>query len=365
MAKKTVNYKQILNHHLHILKNLQYESGLFAASKKDSSTGYNKAWLRDNFYESLAFEVLGDYVTIRKTYKALLKIFIKHENKIDHAIAVKPKHRHQYIHARFHPETFDEFWDEWGNKQNDAIGAMLFGIGKLEKGGIKIVESADERQIVQKLVWYLSTLQYWHDKDSGMWEEDEEIHSSSIGACVAGLKMIKCVRGITVPQKLILKGKSALAEQLPRESKRKFVDLALLSLIWPYNVADEQQTKDILQNVEYHLLKKRGIIRYKNDHYYNKNPDKHSEEAEWTFGLSWLVIIYAKLGESAKDTKKKEVFEKKAKKFEKLALSTVTKEETLPELYFSNSPKYNKNNPLGWSESLFIVALHEINMKHA
>ena len=269
-----LDYASLLKHHLHILKNLQYESGLFAASKKDSTTGYNKAWLRDNFYESLAFEVIGDHVTPRKTYKAILKIFLKHEYKIDHAIAVKPKYQYQYIHARYHPETFDEFWDQWGNKQNDSIGAILFGIGKLEQQGIKIVESADEKRIVQKLVWYLSTLQYWHDKDSGMWEEDEEVHSSSIGACVAGLEAVKCVRGVAVPQKLILKGKEVLDQQLPRESKRKFVDLALLSLIWPYEVVDEAQTSKILENVEYHLLKNRGVIRYKNDHYYNKNPDQ-------------------------------------------------------------------------------------------
>jgi GH15 family glucan-1,4-alpha-glucosidase len=32
----------------------------------------------------------------------------------------------------------------------------------------------------------------------------------------------------------------------------------------------------------------------------------------------------------------------------------------MPELYFSNSPEYNDNIPLGWSESLFIVALYEM-----
>jgi GH15 family glucan-1,4-alpha-glucosidase len=35
--------------------------------------------------------------------------------------------------------------------------------------------------------------------------------------------------------------------------------------------------------------------------------------------------------------------------------------EGMPELYFSNSPEYNENTPLGWSESLFIVALYEMN----
>jgi hypothetical protein len=45
------------------------------------------------------------------------------------------------------------------------------------------------------------------------------------------------------------------------------------------------------------------MFRYKNDQYYNKNPDGYSEEAEWTFGLSWLAIIYDMLGEIKKADK--------------------------------------------------------------
>jgi GH15 family glucan-1,4-alpha-glucosidase len=63
------------------------------------------------------------------------------------------------------------------------------------------MESDDDRRIVQKLVWYLSTLEYWHDPDSGMWEEDQEVHASSVGACVAGLESIKRVDGIEVPER--------------------------------------------------------------------------------------------------------------------------------------------------------------------
>jgi len=93
---------------------------------------------------------------------------------------------------------------------------------------------------------------------------------------------------------------SKLKELLPRESRTKFVDLALLSLIYPYDVVTKKQREDILKNVKYLLLRERGVIRYKNDHYYNKNPDGYSEEAEWTFGLSWLAIIHERLGERDK-----------------------------------------------------------------
>jgi phosphorylase kinase alpha/beta subunit len=341
-----------MNQHLNILKNLQYNSGLFAASSKKVNTGYDKSWLRDNFYECLAFEVIEDWDTVEKTYEAVLKIFLKHEHKIDCAIAHKPWHKHEYIHARFNPETFDEFWEDWGNKQNDSIGAILYQIGELEHHHKRyILKNVDYIRIVNKLVKYLESIHYWCDEDNGVWEENEEVHASSVGACVAGLKSINRLEKISVPPELIKKGEDTLNKLLPRESKTKFVDLALLSLIYPYDIVSKKQRDEILQNIEYLLLRKRGVIRYKNDHYYNKNPDGYSEEAEWTFGLSWLAIIYEKLDN-----------ETKAKKFIDMMLRTETA-KGIPELYFSNSAKCNNNNPLGWSESLFIVALHDMNKK--
>ncbi len=345
-----VTRNALIVQHRHILEGLQYSSGLFAASKKGMGEGYDKAWLRDNFYECLAFEVLGDFETVHKTYRAILDIFRKHENKIDYAIAKKPEYTHQYIHARYNPESFDEYWEEWGNKQNDSIGCVLFEIGNLEtrKPGM-LLETDDDRRVVQKLVWYLSTLEYWHDADSGMWEENEELHASSVGACVAGLKSIRRVRDIEVPDELVRKGEAFLREILPRESHQKFVDLALLSLVWPYDVVTDDERTEILEHIEYHLLRDRGVIRYKGDRYFNKNEDGTSEEAEWTFGLSWLAIIYERLGDR-----------EKAQRFLEEAVQTATPRGQ-PELYFSDSSAYNENTPLGWSESLFIVALHDLN----
>jgi GH15 family glucan-1,4-alpha-glucosidase len=355
----TLSYEKLVKQHIEVLKSLRYNSGLFAASSKKVGTGYDKSWLRDNFYECLAFEILGDWETVQKTYRAILKIFDKHREKIKYAIIHKPTEKWQYIHARYNPETFDEFWEDWGNKQNDAIGAILFKVGELymhkEHGkSFNILETPEDFQLIQLLVDYLQSLEYWHDPDSGMWEEDEEVHASSVGACVAGLKMIKNIPGIRVLDSLIKHGEETLKKLLPRESEKKFVDLALLSLIYPYNVVSNKQRKEILENVEYHLLRKHGIIRYKNDYYYNKNPDGYSEEAEWTFGLSWLSIIYSRLGKK-----------KKALLFEKLALMTINQKGEEPELYFSNSEQHNENSPLGWSESMLIVGIYELHLRNS
>lgn len=353
MARLT--YEQLIEKHLEILKSLQYPTGLFAASDPHVATGYDKSWLRDNFYETIAFEVLGDWATVEKTYRAILDIFLQHEDKITWAIEHKPTHPYQYIHARFHPATFDEFWEDWGNKQNDAVGCILFRLGELEiRHKRSVIKTLDQERIVNKLVKYLESIEYWHDRDSGMWEEDEEVHASSIGACVAGLKAVSKLPYVEVPITLIRRGQLALEHLLPRESDRKFVDLSLLSLIWPYNVVDPERSRmgrTILENIEYHLQRARGVIRYKGDHYYNKNDDQTSEEAEWTFGLSWLAIIYQKLGNN-----------EKAEELIKTLIAQDTP-KGLPELYFSNSPEFNENTPLGWSESLFIVALYEMNQR--
>lgn len=344
-----LSYKQLIDRHLEILRSLQYDSGLFSAADKTVGTGYDKSWLRDNFYETIAFEVINDWATVERTYNAILEVLIKHEEKIDWAIENKPTESYQYIHARFHPTTFDEFWESWGNKQNDAVGCILFRIGELEKHHKRVILKDDVHvRIVNKLVKYLEAIEYWKDRDSGMWEEDEELHASSVGACIAGLQSIERLEKIDVPKDLIEKGKQALNDLLPRESARKFVDLSLLSLIWPYDVVTTEQADEILENIEYHLARSRGVIRYKGDAYYNKNVDTVSEEAEWTFGLAWMSIIYQKRGDR-----------EKAYEYIKDLISVDTP-QGLPELYFSNSPEYNDNTPLGWSESLFIVALYEM-----
>lgn len=350
--------EDILEKHLNNIRALQSPSGLFMASRSDVSTGYNKAWLRDNFYTCLAFEEVEDWDTVRKTWKALLGIFVKHKSKINWAVKNKPYATYQYIHARYNPETFEEFWEEWGNKQNDAVGAILFKIGELEHKGIKIMETEEEKEVIQTLIDYLKSIEYWHDPDNGVWEEYEEVHASSVGACLAGLKSISKLGLVEVPLYLIERGEETLKNLLPRESKSKFADLALLSLIYPFNVIPEPVARGIVRHIEYHLERDRGIIRYKNDRYYNKNIDDISEEAEWCFGFSWLSIIYRQWSVDGKrfgDITDSDD-ERKANEYLNKSFNTIYRDQ-IPELYYSDSTKPNENTPLAWAESLFIVAL--------
>jgi len=330
---------------LKILNSLRYPNGLFAASAKDVNTGYNLCWIRDNIYSTLGFEAVHNFKEAVRTYHALLDILLKHEYKIDWAIREKPKHKHQYIHARYNPATMEEIWDDWGNKQNDAIGALLFKIGELEEKGVRVIRDENDSRIVQKLVLYLNSIEFWQDADNGMWENEEEIHASSVGACVAGLKKIRKV--IDIDQKLIddmmNKGMLTLRMLLPRESRSKHTDLALLSLIYPYNIVEESVAQRILENVEAFLVRDKGVVRYAGDWYY---ANEEKKEAQWCMGFPWLAIIYKLRGRKDKYAE-----------YMRKASVIMTPEGALPELYYANSTKYNENSPLGWAQALYLMGL--------
>jgi GH15 family glucan-1,4-alpha-glucosidase len=347
-----MNPEETVQRHLGNLRKLITPRGLFLASSKNVETGYDKAWLRDNVYEALAFEYAGDWEVVEKDYHTLLDIFDKHIEKINWATTNKPFETWQFIHARYNPDTLEEFWESWGNKQHDAVGAVLFKLADFEAKGKSVLRNQKDRRTVQTLIYYICNVEYWHDTDSGMWEENEEVHASSIGAVVAGLKKWQEVGGMDVDPDAIARGEAALHALLPRESESKFTDLALLSLIYPYDIVSHDIAQEIVDNLVYHLTKDKGVMRYKFDHYYNKNSDGYSEEAEWCFGLSWLAIAYKKLGDHVK-----------AKEYLDKATATVTVDGKIPELYFSHSNKANENTPLGWSESMYVAAIYEIEIQ--
>jgi GH15 family glucan-1,4-alpha-glucosidase len=343
----TKRWLKMIEKSISILKNLQSENGLFSASSSNVTTGYHRAWIRDNIYEALGLEVMNQYNDVIMMYQTLLDILLKHEYKIDWAIKEKPDAKFKYIHPRYEIDTLNEIHEEWGNKQNDAIGALLFKIGELESKNIRILRNDNDLRIIKKLIDYLASIEYWHDLDNGIWEENEEVHASSVGACVAGLKKISKI--INVPKWLIKKGEETLNNLLPRESLTKDVDLALLSLIYPYNIVSKDIAKKILHNIETKLVRKKGVIRYKDDYYYNNGIG----EAEWTMGFPWLAIIYYQMNNN-----------KKYYYYLAKSIMAINKKGELPELYYGKTNKHNENSPLGWSQALFIVMCSKSNLKY-
>ncbi|HEX2022597.1 MAG TPA: glycoside hydrolase family 15 protein [Candidatus Thermoplasmatota archaeon] len=334
-----------------VLETLRLGNGLYLASP---SADYSKVWLRDTFYESLPYVDKPTH-HYEQTYWSLLDILRRHEWKIDAIVRQKPLEADAYIHARFHPETLREFHEPWGNKQNDATGALLFGVALGLKHGRRVLRDERDRRVVQKLVRMLGALRYWEDPDNGMWEEAEEVHASSVGACVGGLAALRDA-GFDVPDDLIREGRRALDALLPRESATKRTDLALLSLCYPYRVVTPAQRRAIVEDVERHLLRARGVIRYEGDSYYSTLAEEHGRdkpwefyhgtEAEWCFGLPWLSLIHRDMGNKAK-----------ADQYLAWTARVLKGPGCLPELYFAGSDEVGPNTPLGWSVAMHILAL--------
>src|SRR5258708_26686553 len=125
------------------------------------------------------------------------------------------------------------------------------------------------------MVKYFRAIEYWKDDDSGAWEENPKVNSSSIGAVAAAMQQIeKYVKAnkevATIAAELSQHGREVLDAYLPFESppERK-ADAALLFLIFPFQVVTDVKMQDkILALVRARLMGPCGIRRYVGDSYY-------------------------------------------------------------------------------------------------
>lgn len=315
------------------LERMRLPNGLYIASL---SPFYRYVWIRDTCYIALAFLNREDG-RFEQTYHAVFDIFHKYRWKLEYHSKHRPKAEFEYVHPRYSATEFEELTQPWGNAQNDAVGAFLYGVGEGLRRGKKMFRGEADREIVELLVKYLVVLEYWQDIDNGMWEETRELHASSIGACVAGLLSVRPY--VSVEWEWIRKGLTALAEMLPRESASKACDLALLSLIYPYQLLPPLIARELMGQVEHNLLRERGVIRYAGDRYYGED----GREAEWCFGLAWLGLCHGILGDL-----------EEARGYLRRTEQVMSTPGVVPELYLPVSQTPNENTPLAWAQAMYL-----------
>lgn len=333
-----------------ILDDLRLPNSLYLASTGEH---YRHVWLRDSCFEVMPY-LDKQCDRYEKTYHRILDLFKEYEWKLDIHTKVKPKYLYEYFHSRFHADTVTEITNqEWGHNQVDAVSAVLFGIGQGIKHSKNIIRDKKDLEIVQKIVKYLDCIEYWHCPDNGIWEENVEIHSSSVGAAIAGLREVSNL--VDVPREMIDKGLNTLTNLYSRESESKDADLAQLTLVYPYRVLTNVVAETVVSKVEEHLLKSRGVIRYKGDSYYSALEEKFGRnhpkefffgtEAEWCFGLGFLALAHMELGNVSE-----------AKKYIEWQEEVMLEDGSIPELYYAKSDKHNINCPLGWSNAIYILS---------
>lgn len=368
------------------LEGMRQINGGYLASHYGGDKGgdrYNVFWLRDIMYATYANEYVGAYDKLIESYRLIIRIFQKYRHKITSGAR---KRRYlgscadEVIHARIHPVTLEEITSEWGHHQLDIFGLFLYKTGDLIKKGHNVIstDQTETQILLRDMVLYLTTVRWHADPDFGVWEEGPELHSSSIGAVLAGLTMwhddgyyhykYKGNRPIhqylPVPQEFIETGRAALDRVLPSESSSRPFDLAQLSLIWPYYIVPDHQALQIITNIEKHLVRKMGVIRYPGDLYYNADrTSPMGNEAEWPLGFAWLSIVYSQL--AIKTLKTGSIhnppadYIQKAEIYLKKTEAVMTDEGLVPELYTNGKSNYNV--PLAWAQSFYIVARQNLN----
>lgn len=369
--------------HLEALRQL---NGGYIASHDSGDAGgdnYGVFWLRDIMYASYANEYVGAYDKMIESYRLIIRIFQKHRHKI--TSGARKRHytgscADEVVHARVHPVTLEEITREWGHHQLDILGLFLYKTGDLIKKGHSVIstDQAETLILMRDIVLYLTTVRWHTDPDFGVWEEGPEVHSSSIGSVLAGLTMwhddgyyhhkyrmqVPLYSYLPIPQEFLETGRRALDAHLPAESASRPYDLSQLSLIWPYNIVTDIQACQIIDAIEKNLVREMGVIRYTGDLYYNADPSSPlGNEAQWPLGFAWLSIVYSQLALRAIRmgnifSAPSELIEKSVGYLERLE-AVMTEDGMVPELYTSGSS--NRNIPLAWGQSFYVVASQNLN----
>ena len=358
---------------LNAMESLRRPNGAFIAS---TTSAYRAVWLRDHLYTTYAYLYLGDF---EKLLEGIWLAFdyLKgtdergrkgQKRKMMRRIASPVDVPGGVIHTKCDADTLEEITadDGWKHHQLCWLGLFLHMVGDLDFKNVRVLRDGEDIDILQLVVFYLRSVEYWIKPDYGMWEECKIRHSSSIGAVMEGLSNIRKRRIVDVPDPLIQYGEEALHNILPWESRdtcgiqhhRHCCDAAQLTLFWPYNVivnpvhADEVLKRivegHVADNREFHhLVQHHGLNRYWGDDYYRSTEGPCvGISAEWPMFMFWLSIIYSQRHN-----------EPQALRWFHEGCKHIIN-GTLTEAFQNGKP--NPQTPLAWAHAIALIAFQKL-----
>jgi phosphorylase kinase alpha/beta subunit len=341
-----------------------------------------------------------------------MQYFRKYRNKFEDIIQYPSRARDVLArpHIRFDGATLMEVDEKWSHAQNDALGYFLWFYCQLIKNS-KVLPSEEDYQILALFPLYFQAIEYWTDADSGHWEEEKKVEASSIGTVKAGLNaLLEVTMSFPETQKLLVynnsivspdliaalaeHGRSALNAILPWEcvnppvSQRRY-DAALLFLVYPLRVTDEEVSDQIISDVRQHLQGDHGIRRYVGDSFWAPDyksklpPEKRTvdvsddmssrnklvgdgQEAQWCIFDSILSVIYGlkfvRTGHD--DYLEKQTWYLNRALGQLTGADFVSGEFRCPELYYLEKGKYTPNDstPLLWAQANLMLALNQMEI---
>jgi len=387
-----------------------FPTNLFAAARLEPGneyTGYNNVWVRDNIHIAHAHYVNGHVDIACRCVNALAFYFYTHRSRFETIITgeADPADPMLRPHIRFNAATLDEIPVTWAHAQNDALGYFVWLFCRLANEGFIAVQS-HEWDLLGLFALYFRAIGYWQDEDSGHWEEVRKVEASSIGTVVAGLRELQQLlsspvrAGVerwseTIANKdlvdmLLQKGHTTLKQILPYEciqcdpDKKRANDSALLYLIYPLRVVDNDMADRILSNVANHLTGEHGIRRYSGDSFWcadykllqsqeARTSDfsqdistrngllQKGEEAQWCIFDPLISTIYGERFLKTRDERhlRKQIHHLRRSLSQLTGPGSGFPEYRCPELYYLEDGRYVPNDvtPLLWTQANLMVAL--------
>lgn len=382
-------------------------TGLFPASTSINNHGnYTDAWVRDNVYSIQAVWALHlaykrasnpqkranelEFACI-KMMRGLLFAMMRQSHKVEafkHSLDPKDA-----LHAKYDTKTGLEAVadDAWGHLQIDATSFYLLMLAQMTKAGSKLIFSRDEFNFIQNLIYYISRT--YRTPDYGIWERGNkvnngkaEINASSVGMAKAAMEAMDGLNlfGSDGPEWAVVhsfadavaRAGSVLQSLLPKESRSKEVDSAILSIIgFPaFAVNDEKLARRTRKEIISKLGGEYGCKRFLLDGHQSELEDQsriyyeYDElinfehiESEWPLFFTYLYIdrLFARDWESANFYRHKleSLMVEKDGQMLLPELYYVPQENILAEKEKPGSQKRvpNDNLPLVWAQSLYLV----------
>ena len=303
------------------------QAASFESAEMGASTNYDAIWVRDSVWAYLALNASADTRPQAKRVLLTLVDYMATPDQIGRmkAVIAKPSlldgadGQMAAVHIRFDADsaqfadvTIDGKPQSWSHKQNDALGLLLDAVvTAVERGEIspEELQSKERMSALVYLVAYLDAAKFYQMGDSGAWEEDVRLNTSSVALVTSALENLqRALKGqkagsagfagafldkarelglakpLSEPHlaELVNKGYQLINRQLQaggespsyarNDSRYRTADAALLNLIYPARLSRlslEQKLK--VMEIVRPLVGDFGIRRYANDSYQSAN----------------------------------------------------------------------------------------------
>ena len=264
----------------------QAEGGAFIASPTFAQ--YRYAWLRDGSFIAEGLDLAGRLDASARFHDWVAGVILGARDGVERSIAAGIAGRSpsptDYLHCRYEVDgTLGP--EDWPTFQLDGPGIWLWSLAHhVRCGGILTPERSDAAALAGR---YVAAL--WDHPSYDAWEESpEHVHTSTLGASLAGLAAIETIVG-AVPDPGIASARAAIRARLHTDSGsltkwpgNDAVDGSLLWLVAPYEVMrpDEPAFAATLRRIEAEIVgPEGGVHRYAADTFYG--------------GGEWLLLTAA------------------------------------------------------------------------